>query len=322
MDLISIIVPVYNVEDYLDACIDSIVNQTYYNLEIILVDDGSDDSCPMLCDCWAQRDSRIKVIHKENGGASSARNAGIDACTGKYIGFVDSDDIISPYMYEKLYKLLTGKSADFVQCGMILFSDTPFRGFPHRDRVKVSVLNPAESVNLLLSGDISSTCPNTLSERNTALSTKFDVGMINEDVMWVYRMLVKSAKTVVTDEELYAYYQRPGSVMNSSYSEKRFDAIKALRMRADSIKKDFPSLYPAAERTYAGVCMYHYQTVCRCEKSEEYEEYKKRLFGMFCGSDLDAVYSVTDLKYKLWYTAFRLLPDLTCKIRNMLRIGL
>ena len=101
MSLISVIVPIYNVEKYLDKCIESIVNQTYKNLEIILVDDESPDNCPEICDKWAERDSRIKVIHKENGGAGSARNAGIEASSGEWIGFVDGDDWIEPNMYEK-----------------------------------------------------------------------------------------------------------------------------------------------------------------------------------------------------------------------------
>ena len=100
--VISVIVPVYNVEKYLDKCVDSIVNQTYKNLEIILVDDGSPDNCPKMCDAWVEKDSRIKVIHKENGGVSSARNAGLKASCGEYIGFVDSDDFIQPDMFEQL----------------------------------------------------------------------------------------------------------------------------------------------------------------------------------------------------------------------------
>ena len=100
---ISVIVPVYNVEKYLDNCINSIVNQTYDNLEILLVDDGSKDNSGSLCDEWALRDNRIKVIHKQNGGASSARNAGLDAATGEYIGFVDADDYIDIDMYEIMY---------------------------------------------------------------------------------------------------------------------------------------------------------------------------------------------------------------------------
>ena len=102
MDLISVIVPVYKVEPYLDKCVRSIVDQTYQNLEIILVDDGSPDRCGEICDAWAAKDSRIRVIHKENGGLSDARNAGMAVATGKYMGFVDSDDYIAPDMYRLL----------------------------------------------------------------------------------------------------------------------------------------------------------------------------------------------------------------------------
>ena len=100
-ELISVIVPVYKVEKYLDRCVESIVGQTYENLEIILVDDGSPDSCGDMCDAWAQRDSRVKVVHKKNGGLSDARNAGVEASTGAWIGFSDSDDYIAPDMYER-----------------------------------------------------------------------------------------------------------------------------------------------------------------------------------------------------------------------------
>ena len=100
MPLISVIVPIYNVEKYLDRCVDSIINQTYKNLEIILVDDGSPDNCPQMCDDYAKKDSRIKVVHKENGGLSDARNVGMEVATGEYVSFIDSDDYISLDCYE------------------------------------------------------------------------------------------------------------------------------------------------------------------------------------------------------------------------------
>lgn len=105
-DLISIVIPVYKVELYLEKCIESIINQTYKNLEIIIVDDGSPDNCPKICDEYAQKDNRIKVIHKENGGLSDARNAGIDVAAGKYIAFVDSDDYVSNDYIEYMYNLI------------------------------------------------------------------------------------------------------------------------------------------------------------------------------------------------------------------------
>ena len=117
--LISIIVPIYNVEDYLKRCIDSILGQTYKNLEVILVDDGSPDKCGKICEEYKLIDSRIKVIHKKNGGLSSARNNGLDIATGDFIGFVDSDDYIERNMYESLIEALNNNNADIATCGII-----------------------------------------------------------------------------------------------------------------------------------------------------------------------------------------------------------
>ena len=115
--LISVIIPVYKVELYLRECIDSVLAQTYQNLEVILVDDGSPDQCGSICEQYAEKDNRVCVIHKENGGLSDARNAGIDVAKGEYIGFVDSDDWVAPDMYECLYKASVEYNAEFVVCG-------------------------------------------------------------------------------------------------------------------------------------------------------------------------------------------------------------
>ena len=115
-ELVSIIVPVYNVEQYLEKCVNSIINQSYKNLEIILVDDGATDNSGKICDELAKLDNRIKVYHKENGGLSDARNYGVERATGEYIGFVDSDDYIDPKMYEKLYEAIKKENVDVVEC--------------------------------------------------------------------------------------------------------------------------------------------------------------------------------------------------------------
>ena len=117
-DKVSVIVPVYRVEPYLDKCVSSIVNQTYKNLEIILVDDGSPDNCPAMCDAWAEKDSRIRVIHQNNQGGGAARNAGLDIASGNLIAFVDSDDYIAPDMYAHLYELME-QGADIAECGYV-----------------------------------------------------------------------------------------------------------------------------------------------------------------------------------------------------------
>ncbi len=120
---ISVIVPIYKVENYLHRCVDSIINQTYTNLEIILVDDGSPDNCPMICDKYVKKDSRIRVIHKKNGGLSDARNAGINIATGEYIGFVDSDDYISLHFYQRLMNVMKVSDSDIVECEIKKFKD-------------------------------------------------------------------------------------------------------------------------------------------------------------------------------------------------------
>ena len=116
--LISVIVPVYKVEKYLNRCVNSIINQIYKNLEIILIDDGSPDKCPYICDEWSKRDSRIKVLHKQNGGLSDARNAGLKIATGEFIGFVDSDDWIAPEMYERLLTAIIKDQSDIAECNV------------------------------------------------------------------------------------------------------------------------------------------------------------------------------------------------------------
>lgn len=122
-DLISIIVPIYNVENYIDRCVESITNQSYKNLEIILVDDGSTDSSGEKCDIWATRDRRIMVIHKENGGVGNARNAGMSYANGEWIGFVDSDDFVEPEMYEALYWGCVDNGADLCMIGCALYEN-------------------------------------------------------------------------------------------------------------------------------------------------------------------------------------------------------
>lgn len=324
MPTISVIVPVYKVEKYLDACVESIVNQTYKDLEIILVDDGSPDNCPAMCDAWAQKDTRIKVIHKKNGGLSSARNAGIAIAKGEYIGFVDSDDIINPAMYELLYNAIRSTDSDIVQCKCFRFYDFPLFSFPDKTQTTdIASFANINAIKLLLQDKLfTTTCWNDLTVSKIAKATLFEIGKINEDVLWTYRAFSKAEKISHINIPLYGYYQRANSIMNSAYTEKRFDALYALEQRAKEIREDFPALYPVALRSYAGSCMYHYQTLCRLPKTNEYEGFKKRLHKRFCDTDLKTVLSATELKYKIWYTLFRFFPTLTCNLRNILKIGL
>lgn len=324
MPTISVIVPVYKVEAYLDACVESIVNQTYKDLEIILVDDGSPDNCPAMCDAWAKKDSRIKVIHKKNGGLSDARNTGMAIATGEYIGFVDSDDIINSKMYELLFSTIKKTKSDIVQCKSFLYYDFPLSEYPDiSEKNEIHSFDNTSAIKMLLTENLfTTTCWNNLTVSTIAKNTMFEIGRINEDVLWTYRAFSKAKTVTHIASPLYGYYQRSGSIMNSAYTIKRFDALYALEQRAEEIRKDFPDLYPSALKNYAGGCMYHYQTLCRLPRTAEYKDFKKRIHKRFCETDLKTVFSVTSLKYKVWYTLFRFMPTITCKIRIFLKIGL
>ena len=153
MPKISIIVPIYNVEKYLDKCVSSILNQTFTDFELLLVDDGSPDRCGEMCDEYAKKDSRVKVIHRKNGGLSAARNSGIDAACGKYIGFIDSDDYIEENMYEHLYDVITKYDAD-IACGGI------FDTYPTKTTLLYEPLGPVcvngeEAYRIMMEGRFS-----------------------------------------------------------------------------------------------------------------------------------------------------------------------
>lgn len=222
--LISVIVPVYNVEAFLRPCADSLLNQSYKNLEILLVDDGSTDGSPSICDEYAAKDPRVRVIHKENGGLSSARNAGMDAANGVYIAFLDSDDGISPRFIE----LLLAADADVAQCGFSRFStlDTQarFRSCSPRDMA------------LQMHADASGACTvvwNKLYRRSVLEGLRFPEGKQHEDEFFTWRALWQANSCAVTDAALYYYRPRAGSIMAGGFSERSLDAVDALRQRAD-----------------------------------------------------------------------------------------
>ena len=242
-NLISVIVPVYRVEDYLDECIQSIVDQTYSNLEIILVDDGSTDNCPAICEKWARKDSRIRVIHKNNGGLSDARNAGIEIATGDYIAFVDSDDFIKQDMLEKLHAALTKDGSDIVACG-ILTCEAEKQTAWGCERV----IGTANEIYALLYDD--ATYPvaawNKLYRRCCWETLRFPVGKTCEDAFTTYQLIHNAKRISMIPEALYCYRIRPGSIMTSAFSLKKMDEEEAWRCNYQFIEKNYPALSKVA----------------------------------------------------------------------------
>lgn len=229
--LLSVIVPIYKVESYLDRCVQSIVDQTYKNLEIILVDDGSPDRCPEMCDSWKQRDNRIHVIHKANGGLSDARNVGIEQSHGEWLAFVDSDDYIMPDMYEKLMTEALRCQADIAFCGYFLDYTTHHESLNPFFKDKRKVLSGKEMVEFYFR--IHSVefvvAWNKLYRRSLFFGPshiRYPVGKLHEDAFTTYKLFYPSRKIVWLNEELYAYVQRDGSIM-TNFGLKNLETILA-----------------------------------------------------------------------------------------------
>lgn len=211
--LISVIVPVYGVEAYLPRCVDSILAQTHTCLEVILVDDGSPDRCGAICDDYAAKDRRVTVIHKENGGLSSARNAGLDAARGEYIAFVDSDDWIEPEMYGHMLSLMKRHDAKLAAAGRYDVSEKTGERRVGLCPGKEEVLSGEELVGriFLWDGCDSSAC-DKLYHRSVLEQFRYPEGKVCEDVPVTYRIVLAAGRAVLCDRPFYNYYHRSGSI--------------------------------------------------------------------------------------------------------------
>lgn len=225
---VSVIIPVYKVEAYLDRCLSSIVDQTYSNIEIILVDDGSPDKSGELCDKWAQTDDRIIVIHKENGGLSSARNAGIEAATGDFYFFVDSDDWVTKEAISSLVSIAVKTEADIVSGSYIITSE-------RHDDLSVKdnyvVMNREKALEYYLQIGMAKTISDypawgKLYKQQLFDTERFPVGQLYEDVATVYKLIKKANKYVKSEQVIYFYYKNNNSITHNKFKSSDLDAIK------------------------------------------------------------------------------------------------
>lgn len=316
---ISVIVPVYNVEKYLDRCIESIVSQTYKNLEIILVDDGSPDSCPQMCEFWAEKDNRIKVVHKENGGLSDARNAGMAVATGEYISFIDSDDWIEKDMLMKLYDCMQSDNSEIASCGVRWITDDG-EVINNATVTDDTVLDTENAISELLEdGKLKQHVWNKLYKFDLIKDILFEKGKYHEDVFWSYQVLGRANRVSIIKDSFYNYVQRDSSIMGAGYSSKRLDALDAAEQRCDYIKCTFPNLYNLALYDYVGSCMFHLQSAIKanCENSIR-DNIIQRIPIYKTGN----IYEVIDGKQRIWMKMFCKCPAFTCKLRNLLGIGM
>lgn len=273
--LVSIIVPIYKVEPYLRRCLDSIVNQTYTNLEIILVDDGSPDGCPQICDEYAAKDNRIVVIHKENGGLSDARNAGLDICKGEYISFVDSDDWVDEKYIETLLDLAIKENADIAigEHQKIYENQPPLK----KQKLPKKTLTSQSALKILFQRKILSFILSwgKIYHKHLFEDLRFPKGKFHEDEFTTYSIIHKASKIIYTSKILYFYHQRANSIMSSSHP---YDLLEAEEKQFHFIiKNDIDEAKPSQARLICWQILYIYSQKPNKNLREKLRHYAKYL---------------------------------------------
>ncbi len=250
-DLISVVVPVYNVENQLCRCVDSIIGQTYKNIEIILVDDESPDNCGQICDDYAKKDSRIRVIHKSNGGLSDARNRGIAESCGEYVVLVDSDDTVTPDYVEYLFDMLRREpSAQMSVCRFQIVQE----GCTPADSMhgNYQLMTPEQALENMLYGKGVDVCAVAkMYRRELFEDIQYPVGIAYEDTATTYRIFDKCSAIVYGDKECYNYYTRPGSISKQGcFNSNEQDYVENTDGMLDYVVKKYPALAGAANRFF------------------------------------------------------------------------
>ncbi|MFF2910886.1 glycosyltransferase family 2 protein [Paenibacillus sp. NPDC057934] len=293
--LISVVVPIYNVELYLNKCVESIMQQSYENIEIILVDDGSLDKSGDICDGYAKKDNRIKVIHKENGGLSSARNAGIHMSTGNYICFIDSDDWINKEFIEKLFSKIIEYDADIVVCGFTY--EYGEKSIENNFIGSQESLDRHEALENLFNGNYlnMTVAWNKLYKKKLFDTIQYEVGIINEDENIIHEILYKSSKVICIDKCLYHYRMRENSITQKTFSIKNLDSVHVYENRLaffeENNENEFVALtlHKYFRVLLNNICNVYYSDIDN--KSVYYDSLKSKL-----DSNLNRFINLNDMK--------------------------
>lgn len=284
--LITVVVPVYNVELYLSQCIESICNQTYRDLEIILVDDGSKDISGIICDEYAEKDERITVIHKENGGLSDARNAGIEVASGEYICFIDSDDFIDSQMLENLYLSCVQNEVQISICKRkFVYDNEEVKSI--RKKYDTKIFSGVEGFKHFLLEDIDGfvVAWNKLYKTSLFNNIKYPKGVIHEDCFTTYKLLLASNKVAYIDYIGYFYRQRNGSIMNNGNFEKDSVMLDAYENILSFVKENYPEFSMAAEYRYVLTNLYVASKVSSVSEKEKLLLCKKNILKINIGNN-------------------------------------
>ena len=246
--LISVIVPVYNVEKYIKKCVNSILEQDYENFELILVDDGSTDKSGDICDEFANKDCRIKVIHKENGGLSDARNVAIDQINGEYIVFIDSDDYIEKNYLSTLLKLVEKYNVKISVCNFKYITETGNILNDVHDDGKIEIYSQKDAIKNLIKGcEINTSASMKMYHRSLFSDIRYPKGKLYEDISTTYKLFFEVDRIAYQNSSLYIYLCRTGSITKSIFTERRLDAITNMTQMCNAIKNRYPELTPICE---------------------------------------------------------------------------
>ena len=320
--LVSVIVPVYKVEEYLDRCIDSIVHQTYESLEIILVDDGSPDRCPEICDAWAERDNRIKVIHKCNGGVSSARNSGLEIARGEYISFVDSDDYLDHDMIATLLRELEDPSVGIVECGLLeitAVSTCEYISHQTRQDAKTAVAHM-----LIWDGRVGTALWNKLFRSSVIGSQRFQEELrYGEDTPFLYEVLKKTDVYVQLPYIGYYHERRNESLVGNVFKPHKMGSYYAAKQVREKVKSEFPDLMRQASYHVTAVCNVLLVDLLKTPDGKKlYRDMYRELRAEIRNCDMSAVKQFANKKQQLFIFMLRTCPVLLqwlLVIRNKLK---
>lgn len=279
--MISVIIPIYNVEAYLRRCVDSVLRQTYGELEIILVDDGSPDGCGAICDEYAEKDRRVKVIHQENRGLSGARNAGLKLASGEFVAFLDSDDYIDPDMYEKLRKVLLEQDADIAECGYRWVKKDVT--YDRENTGKVDVYTNLQALEKLYFGDqmfggLSIVAWNKLYRRELVRAIGFVEGLNHEDVVFTPQALYAARRVAKLNLNLHNFFFSPNSISRGAFRLKKLDAIEARRQSMAFLReKGLDRYYALVESTYFSALYDGWYNCRKGRKDPAFREMEEKL---------------------------------------------
>lgn len=310
--LVSVIVPIYKVEQYIRQCVESIIKQTYHKLEIILVDDGSPDNCGTICDGYAKKDERIQVIHQKNGGLSAARNAGLDIAKGDYIFFVDSDDWISNDTIQKMLAKYEETNADLVLCDICPFYEADYSGVKKQaSPLKSEVLDQKELIERLMQEAAWYYCVvwNKLYPRTLLDGIRFPLDFIHEDEAIAHRIFERCQTIAVIAEPMYYYRQTNGGIMASGVTIKSTDVLTAIADRLSCARDNLWKSYESQMVQYYEGKFWQWYHLFYDEK--ENEKYIKRMERSLKKALPSILHSrEISLSHKIYLTLLRYSPAL------------